>query len=243
MEKQFWNWTKARINLDRLGHGLLTKDILSLKWAHALAKDAVLTPWDVKDSKNKLLALNEKSLILSSKVNDKDEYLRRPDLGRKLSSESIKALSALNPCDLVFIISDGLSSTAIRHLVPFWQVFKEQLENYTLNIAPLMLVPFSRVAIADEIGFLLKAKLAIIFIGERPGLSSPDSLSIYLTYDPKPSNTDSDRNCISNICPPNGLSYELAVDKLDFLIRESLQRKLSGVELKEEAKTKLNKLS
>lgn len=235
----FWkNWTEARIDLGRTGHALRTPEVLALRWAHALAKDAVLTPWDVKNTRDVLQALGEKPLILSSKVENRDDYLKRPDLGRKLKPQSTQKLSSLKSkqYDLVFIISDGLSSAAInKHLLPFWSVLKAHLAEYSLKIAPPILVPFARVAISDDVGFAIGAKLSVILLGERPGLSTPDSLSAYLTYDPKPENTDALRNCISNICPPKGCSHEKAAQKLLYLIRESLQRKLSGVSLKEES--------
>lgn len=239
----FWqNWTKARIDLGRTGHALLTSEVLALRWAHALAKDAVLASWQEKLTLDELKALGEKPLLLCSKITDRQEYLKRPDLGRRLSEKSAKKLLSLKSkqYDVVFVISDGLSKDAIEHhLIPFWIIFKAQLNNFSLKVAPLMLIPFSRVAIADEVGSLLGAKLSVILIGERPGLSSFDSLSAYLTYNPQPKNTDSQRNCISNIGPPKGFSYEIAAEKLIYLIRESLQRKLSGVSLKEESSKRL----
>lgn len=242
MRLDFWKtWTKARIDLGRTGHGLKTQEVLALKWAHALAKDAVLASWTVKETSDSLESLGEKTLILASRVKNREEYLKRPDLGRKLEQGSYKKLLSLkSQYDVVFIISDGLSTTAIEHhLMPFWTVFKTQLKNYSLKVAPLILVPFSRVALSDDVGVALGAKLSIILIGERPGLSMPDSLSAYLTYDPRPENTDSNRNCLSNICPPTGLSYDAASQKLIYLVRESLQRKLSGVGLKEEAEVSM----
>jgi ethanolamine ammonia-lyase small subunit len=166
--------------------------------------------------------------------------LARPDLGKILTAESCLALQELKKnhnFDIAWIVSDGLSTAAIEtHFIPLWGYCKALLEDNHLRSSPLILAPFSRVAIADEIGEILKCRLAIIFIGERPGLSSVDSLGIYLTYHPKLGNQDSNRNCISNIRPPDELSYQLASLKLNYLIHESIRRGLSGVSLKEEAR-------
>lgn len=137
--------------------------------------------------------------------------------------------------DIAFIATDGLSPKGIdNHLIPFWETFKPLLKKNLgdLKVA-LVLVPFGRVAISDEIGSALKARESVIFVGERPGLSSFDSLGIYMTYNPKHGNTDANRNCISNIHPPEGLSYESAAEKLIDLLKESFRLKLSGVNLKE----------
>lgn len=131
-------------------------------------------------------------------------------------------------CDAVFVIADGLSALAIhRHAIPLLERVLPQFGE-----SPIVIVEQGRVAIGDEIGAAFQAELSVVLIGERPGLSSPDSLGIYLTWHPKPGLTDADRNCISNI-HGEGLSYEAAAHKLVFLMNESRRRKLSGVQLRE----------
>jgi ethanolamine ammonia-lyase small subunit len=234
----FWkNWTQARIGLGRSGHSIPTSEVLELRWAHAVARDAVLSPWQIESAREVLAAQGEETITLSSQIQNREEYLRRPDLGRRLSQGSLDQLTRLKAqqYQLAFVVSDGLSSAAVdRHLIPFWSVLRSRLEQFRLKIAPLILIPYSRVAISDDVGGALGAELVVILVGERPGLSSADSLGAYLTYDPKPGKTDSERNCISNIRPPHGCSYEIAAEKLSYLIRESLVRKLSGIQLKEE---------
>lgn len=230
-------WTKARVALGHTGNAIPIKEILIFNQARALARDAVHATWDINSLQATLTQQSEQSIIVHSRVASRMEYLQRPDLGRQLDEQSHAILKSqpLNT-DIVFIISDGLSATAIdTHFLPLWSTLQKHISSTSLNFAPLVLAPFARVALSDAIGFDLQAKLAVIFIGERPGLSASDSLGIYLTYAPKPGNTDAARNCISNIRPPDGLSYEHAAKKLLYLIQESLHRKLSGISLKEES--------
>ena len=229
-------YTQARIGLDRSGHAVGTTELLKFQRAHAQARDAVWSHWDVAQLLTSLKDDSQSPIILNSRTSDRAEYLKRPDLGRRLSSSSYKLLAnsrAVN--ELCFVVSDGLSAKSIAdHFLPFWKVFAPKLEAAGWPMPQsIALIPFGRVAISDEVGELNGAKLSVIFIGERPGLSSTDSMGIYLTYDPKVSNTDANRNCISNIRPPDGLGYEHAADKLIYLIRESLRLKLSGPSLKE----------
>jgi ethanolamine ammonia-lyase small subunit len=222
--------TQARIGLGRNGHAISTKDLLQFQQAHAAARDAVQSEWD---------ALKFSGLLLKSQAHTRESYLKNPGLGRKLSEESVKLLEEKakdSRTDLVFILTDGLSAKAVdAHFEKFWAVLQERLKASGFAPSPLVLVPFGRVAISDDVGAASGAKLAVMFVGERPGLSASDSLGIYLTYDPKSGNSDANRNCISNVRPPNGLGYEDASEKLMFLIQESLRRKLSGVDLKESA--------
>ena len=234
----FWKkWTQARIGLGHVGHSIPTEELLDFKWAHASARDAVLKAWDVNSSKEQLQQMGCSHETLTSQTQSREEFLRRPDLGRTLSQESKHFLQQKhhrNDFDLCLIASDGLSALAIEeHLTPFLRILQEDLRALQHKISPIFLVPYGRVAISDEIGFFTHSKISILMIGERPGLSAPNSMGIYLTYSPQAGNTDSLRNCLSNIRPPFGLSYEDASRKLLFLIRESLRLKLSGVSLKE----------
>lgn len=237
IEEEFWNnlkrFTNARIGLRNSGTSISTADQLKFQLSFAEAKDAVHKELDealiCKQFTDQELPL----YCLQSQVNDKTQYLYRPDLGRKLSPSSASLISNLNttPSDIAFVICDGLSSTAIHHNVaPFFAEFMSR--NKTYSYSPLSVVRYGRVAIGDEIGFLLKTKLVVVLIGERPGLSAPDSMGIYFTYNPAPGLTDESRNCISNI-HSNGLSYTQAAEKLSYLIKESLKRKISGVFLKD----------
>jgi ethanolamine ammonia-lyase small subunit len=165
---------------------------------------------------------------------DRQEYLQRPDLGRKLDEASREQVASLasGKHDVVFILADGLSAEAINlHAIHLLQHVIPSIEK-SFRIAPFTLVQHGRVAISDDIGELLQARLAVILIGERPGLSSPDSLGIYLTYDAHPGKTDESRNCISNV-RPGGLSYEAAAKKLLYFIDELMRLKLSGVAVKD----------
>ena len=223
-------FTPARVEIGRAGHSLPTRELLDFQRAHAQARDAVRAPLDVR-----LIAaeLNERQLpfvTLASRAPDRTTYLQRPDLGRSLNSESRERLNGFGDCDAVFAIVDGLSALAVhRHAVP---LLEHVVPKLGWQIAPVAIVEQGRVAIGDEIGELLGADLAVILIGERPGLSSPDSLGVYLTWKPRIGRTDAERNCISNI-RAEGLSYAAAANKLLFLINEARRLKLSGVALKE----------
>jgi ethanolamine ammonia-lyase small subunit len=231
--KQLQHWTKARVSLGYTGHSIPTQEILKFNLARAQAIDAVHAKWNVDALEKKLKNAGEKVVVVNSQIQDRAEYLKRPDLGRILNDDSHNILQSISDnYDIVFIVSDGLSAIAVeKHFLPLWEHLKKLL---TFKMAPIILAPFARVALSDDIGFCVKAKLAVIFIGERPGLTASDSLGIYLTYQPKPGNLDSGRNCISNIHIPDGLSYTIAAEKLMFLIQESLRRKLSGIALKDE---------
>jgi ethanolamine ammonia-lyase small subunit len=231
--KSLREFTSARVDLGRSGHSLPTSELLDFQLAHARARDAVHLPLDVTSLVVELKQKNIQCVTLASEARDRLTYLQRPDLGRRLNAESRQRLAPLkSDYDAAFIIADGLSALAVhRHAAPLLELALAQLN---WNIAPVAVVEQGRVGISDEIGELLGAKLAVMLIGERPGLSSPDSLGIYLTWQPKAGRTEADRNCISNI-RAEGLSYELAAHKLLFLMNESRRLKLSGVQLKERA--------
>ena len=230
-------FTQARIALGRAGHAVPTQALLDFQLAHAQARDAVQLPWNIDAFAGQLRDIGEETLILQTPVSSRSEYLRRPDFGRVLTEESRIRLRNLKASgvDVALIVSNGLSSTAVeRRGIALLQTILEGLRVRQFHIAPICLVANGRVALLDDIGSVLDARVAVIVIGERPGLSAADSLGVYLSYAPKKGNTDAERNCISNIHPPEGLSYESATRKLLYLIEESVRRGFSGVALKDE---------
>jgi ethanolamine ammonia-lyase small subunit len=232
--------TPARIALGRTGTSMPTSAQLDFQYAHAQARDAVHLPFDHIGLSAQLAECGRDSVLLHSAAKDRDSYLQRPDLGRKLSDESAQALrdyARTHPggVDLAIVVADGLSALAVhRHTLPFLTRMEEQIVAEGWSVSPVILVEQGRVAVADEIGELLGAKMVVILIGERPGLSSPDSLGLYFTYNPKIGLTDAYRNCISNV-RLEGLSYGMAAHRLLYLMREACRRQLSGVNLKDEA--------
>ena len=232
--------TPARIALGRTGTSMPTSAQLDFQYAHAQARDAVHLPFDHAGLSSQLAERGRASLLLHSAASDRNSYLQRPDLGRKLSGESAQALrdyALANPdgVDLAIVVADGLSALAVhRHTLPFLARMEDQIVSDGWSVSPVILVEQGRVAVADEIGELLGAKMTVILIGERPGLSSPDSLGLYFTYNPKIGLTDAYRNCISNV-RLEGLSYGMAAHRLLYLMREACRRQLSGVNLKDEA--------
>ncbi len=231
-------FTPARIGLGHTGHSVPTNELLKFQCDHALARDAVYSELDGSTLVNDLQQFQKPVLGLHSEAQNRQQYLQRPDLGRRLSSNSQKQVLQNTPSiapDVAFVLADGLSATAIsQHALPVLQILVAALENLKYIIAPFTIVEQGRVAVADEIGFLLKAKIVVILIGERPGLSSPDSMGAYLTYQPTVGLTDESRNCVSNIHLA-GLSYPAAAAKLCYLIQAMTAKKLSGVNLKDEA--------
>jgi ethanolamine ammonia-lyase small subunit len=227
------DYTPARVDLGRAGSSLPTRELLEFQLAHAKARDAVHLPLAVNSLVLELKQRGISPVTLASAARDRDEYLKRPDLGRRLSDASREPVAARHAeYDAAFVIADGLSALAVhRHAVPLLELLLRDLD---WRIAPVAIVEQGRVAIGDEIGELLGARMIVVLIGERPGLSSPDSLGAYLTWQPRPGRTDAERNCISNI-RAEGLSYAVAAHKLLFLMNESLRLKLSGVQLKEAA--------
>jgi ethanolamine ammonia-lyase small subunit len=227
------DYTPARVELGRAGVSVPTRALLEFQLAHAKARDAVHLPLALNSLLVELKQKGIESIILSSAAGNRDEYLKRPDLGRRLSESSRERLAALRAdYDAAFVIADGLSALAVhRHAVPLLELLLRSLD---WRIAPVAIVEQGRVAIGDEIGEALGARMVVVLIGERPGLSSPDSLGAYLTWHPRPGRTDAERNCISNV-RAEGLSYAAAAQKLLFLMNESRRLKLSGVRLKEDS--------
>ena len=229
--------TPARIALGRAGNALPTDEVLRFGWAHASARDAIHAPLDVDALAAALHAQGWATLRARSQATDRATYLRRPDLGRRLDPEAAALLSkAANggAVDLAIVIGDGLSAlAAARHAAPLLAALHDKLPA-GLRIAPAVLATQARVALADEIGALLGARLAVMLLGERPGLSAPDSLGIYITHAPRPGLPDALRNCISNV-RPEGLPVDAAAARLAWLVREALRRGVTGVALKDES--------
>lgn len=236
-EKNTWNFlhefTQARIAIGRAGTSLPTHFLLDFRLAHAKARDAVYSNLD-KTKISQDLKVNLPILELHTKVDDRLNYLKNPNLGRRLATPSVDKLAISGDFDIVFVVADGLSATAVNahaayllnRVIPYLQAKKWE-------VAPICLVEQGRVACADEIAESLKAKIAVMLIGERPGLSAADSMGIYITFEPKVGFTDERRNCISNI-RPEGLDYEKATQKLIYLLETINARQLSGVHLKDE---------
>ncbi len=229
---QLRNFTPARVGLGAAGNSLPTREVLAFQLAHAQARDAVHVELDLPALAHELGDF----VSAHSEAHDRATYLRRPDLGRRLDPESRRHIQEESgKFDVSFVLADGLSAQAVqRHAPRILELTLPQLHAAAWRIAPLVVVQQGRVAIGDEIGQELGADLAVVLVGERPGLSSPDSLGIYLTWQPRPGRTDADRNCISNI-HAGGLTYPAAVHRLVFLLRESRHRRLSGVQLRAES--------
>ena len=229
-------FTAARIALGRSGTSVPLREALAFRLAHAHARDAVYSALEIEPLLAGLAELRVTSERIRSQAKDRQEYLQRPDWGRRLDEKSSAQLAeaAGEGCDVVIVLADGLSATAINdHALPLLRLLLPQLREAGLRLGPVAVAEQSRVALGDEVGQLLKARLVLMLIGERPGLSSPNSLGAYLTYGPKTGLTDETRNCVSNI-RPEGLTYPAAAAKVFYLINEALRRKLSGVELKDE---------
>ncbi len=227
--------TRARIGLGRAGDGLPTAELLKFQLAHARARDAVHGKVDFAALAADLTPLE--TLKTRSQAADRSIYLRRPDLGRRLHPESAAMLAELppQPWDAVFVIADGLSAAAVQtHAAPMIRACVERLPGW--RIAPIVLAEQARVALGDEVGEILGAQLCLLLVGERPGLSVPDSLGVYMTFHPRLGRRDSERNCLSNI-HADGQSYAVAADKAAWLAREAVRLRLSGVDLKENAPT------
>jgi ethanolamine ammonia-lyase small subunit len=228
-------FTAARIALGRTGTSVPLREALAFKLAHAHARDAVYSALDTDRLLAELGTLGLPVYQVSSQAQNRQEYLQRPDHGRQLAEASKATLAADTDCDITIVLADGLSATAINaHAVPLLRLLLPELRAMGLRLGPLVLAEQARVALGDEIGHLLRAQLVLVLIGERPGLSAPDSLGAYFTYGPCPGLTDEARNCVSNIRPA-GLPYAAAAAKLGWLLREALRRQLSGVALKDQA--------
>ena len=245
LEQQGDSWrsllafTSARIALGRKGVSLPLSQVLAFKMAHAKARDAVFEQVDWKRLEEDLHKIGASSTRFHSKASDRHEYLLQPGKGRSLNT--VHNVGEYVKYDISFVIADGLSAKAVNaHAIPLLELLKNGLEAMAFSIAPVSLVEQGRVGISDDIGWLWGARLVLILIGERPGLSSADSLGVYLTYNPSIGNTDEKRNCISNI-RPEGLGYQEAAGKILFLVNEAMKKGLSGVGLKQEGSFELLK--
>ncbi len=223
--------TPARVALGHCGAGLPTGPLLAFQLDHARARDAVHEALDVPRLAAELAPFEVRQ-VRSSAV-DRTTYLQRPDLGRRLAPACADELRP-GPFDVVFILGDGLSARAIhRHAVPTLQAAVAALPDW--RIGPVIIATQARVALADDIGAAMNASMSVMLIGERPGLSAPDSLGAYLTWKPAPGRRDNDRNCISNIRPPQGLTYDEAGARIAWLMRAARAAGHSGVALKDES--------
>lgn len=230
--------TPARVALGRSGASVPTRALLDFTLDHARARDAVHAAFGAPRLVADLRALGLVVTEARSRAVDRRDYLRRPDLGRQLDPGSVEALAsrASEPCQLALVIGDGLSAAAVHahaaalvtRLLPLLAADND------VAIGPAVVASGARVALGDEIGAILGARMVIMLIGERPGLSAPDSLGAYLTFAPKPGRTDAERNCVSNIHHA-GLSYDEAAFKIAWLVREGLAREVTGVALKDES--------
>jgi ethanolamine ammonia-lyase small subunit len=221
--------TPARIGLGRTGDALPLSAVLDLQRDHARARDAVHAALDTGRLAAELAPLEV--LTVSSAAPNRSAYLRRPDLGRQLAPETV--LPAGQGFDVVFVIGDGLSATGVQAgAAALVRACIEQLPE--LTIGPVVIAQQARVALADEIAERLRARVAVMLIGERPGLSVADSLGLYMTFAPRVGRIDAERNCISNIHGAGGLSADQAAQTLGWLLREALRRGLSGVDLKDD---------
>ena len=215
--------TGARLALGRCGHSLPTRELLAFQLAHARARDAVHRSLDAASLET------PSTLILKSAAPDRATYLRRPDLGRKLHADSADQLTR-GDWDAVVVVADGLSATAVhRHASPLIKALMPLLDGW--RVGPHCIVHQARVAIGDEIGELMGARLALVLIGERPGLSSPDSLGAYLTWAPRVGRVDAERNCVSNI-RDGGLDPLAAAQTISVLMHAARDQALTGVSLR-----------
>lgn len=228
--------TPARIALGRVGAGLPTAEVLRFGLAHAQAQDAVRRPFDTQGMASRLEQDDWATLGVASRAATHEQYLLRPDLGRRLDDASAARLDALaaegGAADLVFVAADGLSSLAAERHAPALLAALRPLLPGGQRIGPIVVARQARVALGDEIGERLGATIVVVLIGERPGLSSPDSLGLYLTHAPRVGRVDAERNCISNV-RVEGLAPARAAARLGWLIAESMRRGLSGVKLKD----------
>ena len=239
-EDEFWTalrrMTAARIELKRAGASLATGPLLDFKLAHARARDAVMEPLDEARLAAELAGLGCPVISVASAAADRQTYLLRPDLGRRLAASADAALAAhTGDYDVVFVVADGLSSRAVAlHARPVLSLTMPALRAEGWKIGPLVIVRYGRVAIGDAIATALGAESVAVLIGERAGLSAPHSMGAYLTFKPRADTSDAERNCISNI-RPDGIDYTAAGSKLAHLLRAMRTRRLSGVQLKDDS--------
>jgi ethanolamine ammonia-lyase small subunit len=229
--------TPARVGLGRAGVSMPTRALLEFALDHARARDAVHAAFDVSSLVSGLGDLGFAPLEVSSCARNRQDYLRRPDLGRKLDSVSEHALASQkgSSCELAIVVGDGLSPAAVHaHAVDLVRSLIPQLAADGIEIGHAVVASGARVALGDEIGAILGSRMIVMLIGERPGLSSPDSLGAYLTFAPRAGLTDAERNCVSNI-HDRGIGCDEAAFRIDWLVREGLRREITGVALKDES--------
>ena len=229
--------TPARVGLGRAGASMTTKALLEFTLDHARARDAVHAAFDVPALISGLSDLGLEALDVSSRARNRKDYLRRPDLGRTLDQASQHLLASHNgsTCQLAVVVGDGLSPTAVNaHAIELVRSLIPRLAVDGIEIGHAAVASGARVALGDEIGAILGARMVVMLIGERPGLSAPDSLGAYLTFAPRVGLTDAERNCVSNI-HGSGLGYDEAAFRIAWLIREGLAREVTGVALKDES--------
>jgi ethanolamine ammonia-lyase small subunit len=223
--------TPARISLGRAGTSLPTAEVLRFAAAHAAARDAVHLPLDVDGLVADLRGQGLDAVAVASQATSRREYLTRPDLGRQLARDSRDQLAIDADEGVCIVVGDGLSAVAAqRHAVPLI----EALRGNGVDIGCVVVATQARVALGDEIGERVGASMVLMLLGERPGLSSPDSLGAYLTWAPKTGRADSERNCVSNI-RPEGLPLAEAAARLAWLMREAQRRRVTGIELKDDS--------
>ena len=229
--------TPARVGLGRSGASMPTDALLAFTLDHARARDAVHTAFDTPHLAAGLAGLGLEVSQVSSQAGTRRDYLRRPDLGRMLDADSRRALEQQSghESELVIVIGDGLSPAAVnRHAIELVRQLVPRLSETKIPFGRAVIAAGARVALGDEIGALLGARMVMMLIGERPGLSAPDSLGAYLTFAPRIGLTDERRNCVSNIHVA-GLNYSEAAFKIAWLLRESFARQVTGVALKDES--------
>lgn len=232
-------YTPARIALGRSGVSQPTNPHLDFQLAHAQARDAVHRPFDAESLAKALADAGHDSVKVHSAAAHRGVYLQRPDLGRRLDADSAERLRKLRSGepDLVIVVADGLSALAVeRHAVAFLSLLRPLLDQDPApwRVGPVVVAHQARVALGDDVGALLGARMVLVLIGERPGLSSPDSMGLYLTWAPQPGRTDAERNCISNV-RPEGLPLLEAAGRAAWLMRAARARALTGVGLKDES--------
>jgi ethanolamine ammonia-lyase small subunit len=224
--KRLGDFTNARVDLGRAGDSVPTARLLEFRLAHARARDAVHLGMDSRSLMQEFAEMGWDSVLVASQARTREEYLLRPDLGRLLAEGARERLAGIE-LPVVFCVADGLSAAAVhRHAANLLKELRPA--------SPIVLIEQGRVAIGDGVGEMVKAEVCVLLIGERPGLSSPDSLGVYVTYGPRIGRSDAERNCVSNI-HDQGLSYAVAAQKINYLVHEARVLKLTGVELKERA--------
>jgi ethanolamine ammonia-lyase small subunit len=229
--------TPARVGLGRAGASLPTDALLAFTLDHARARDAVHAAFDAPHLAAGLAGLGLQVVEVSSQAQSRRDYLRRPDLGRMLDADSRRTLEQQNGSanEVVIVIGDGLSPAAVNiHAVELVRQLASRLTEAGISLGHVVVASGARVALGDEIGVVLGARMVVMLIGERPGLSAPDSLGAYLTFAPRIGLTDEKRNCVSNIHSA-GLSYDEAAFKIAWLVREGIARGITGVALKDES--------